>query len=99
NLLEQARVRHSLPTPEVGAEEIRFERDEQNQDESEDGNDLCNRHDGIDEGGLLNPTKDHEMEDPDTDRGDDDCRNRISIPEDREESPERGFDQHPVRDV
>ena len=99
NLLEQAGRRHAFAAPEVRAEQICLEREDQDEDEDQDRDDLCDRDDGVDGGGLLDPPQDHEVKEPDPDRGDDDRRDRVAIPEDRKESAERRLDQDPIRNV
>ena len=42
--------------------------------------------DGVDEGGLLDAAQDHEVEEPDADRGDDDRDDGVAVAEDRKEA-------------
>ena len=65
----------------------------------EDRHDLGDGDDRVDEGGLLDAAQDHEVEQPDADRGDDDGDDGVAVAEDREERAERRLDQHPVGDV
>src|SRR5262249_1158723 len=45
------------------------------------------------------PPQDQEVEEPDAYGSDDDRRDRIAVPEDREECPESRLDQDPVGDI
>ena len=76
-----------------------LEGEDQDHDEHQDRHDLGDGDDAVDDGGLLDAAQDHEVEQPDADRGDDDRHHRVAVAEHREERAERRLDQHPVGDV
>ena len=99
DLIEQAGGRHAFAAPEIGAEQIGLEREDQDDDEDEDRDDLGDGDDGVDGRGLLDAAQDHEVKEPDADRGDDDRDDRVAVPEDGKERAERRLDQNPIRNV
>ncbi|MEY9408181.1 hypothetical protein ABH989_002647 [Bradyrhizobium ottawaense] len=72
---------------------------DQDDDKDQDRHDLGNGHDGVDRGGLLHATQDHEVEKPDPDRGNDDRDDGIAVTKHRKERAQGRLDQDPIRHV